>query len=83
MKPEVQKMIFNPFFTTKKDRTRKKTFGGSGLGLASALESVESWGGSIECDSELGKGTTFVVKLQLATSAHLSQTENRDKVKLF
>ena len=66
MKPDVQKMIFNPYFTTKKGRSRKKTFGGSGLGLASALESIRSWGGKLDCDSELGEGSTFMIKLQCA-----------------
>ncbi len=68
MKPETKQMIFTPYFTTKKGRERKKTFGGSGLGLASALESVRSWGGSIDCDSQLGQGTTFVVRLPCAVT---------------
>jgi len=67
MSPDIKKMIFNPFFTTKKGRTRKKTFGGTGLGLASALETIQSWGGSIECNSELGSGSTFEITLQTAS----------------
>ena len=40
--------------------------GGSGLGLYHARTSVESWGGSFEIVSEVGKGTTATVVLPLA-----------------
>jgi signal transduction histidine kinase len=36
---------------------------GTGLGLAIVAECVRELGGSIECKSTLGKGTTFVVRL--------------------
>lgn len=37
--------------------------GGTGIGLATVHELVELLGGSIQCDSELGKGTTFSVQV--------------------
>ncbi|OGR90870.1 MAG: hypothetical protein A2V88_02155 [Elusimicrobia bacterium RBG_16_66_12] len=40
--------------------------GGSGLGLYHARTSVESWGGSLELLSEVGRGTTAVVHLPKA-----------------
>lgn len=40
--------------------------GGSGLGLYHARTSVESWGGSLEIASEVGKGTTLIIKLPQA-----------------
>ncbi|RMD83743.1 MAG: PAS domain-containing protein [Candidatus Dadabacteria bacterium] len=62
---DVRKKIFEPFFTTKKaqGRERQKTFGGSGLGLTSSLETIKSWGGTIECSSKPGEGTVFTVRL--------------------
>jgi len=54
--PEVQKRIFDSFFTTKS--------GGSlGLGLAMGKQSVQRQGGKIAVDSNVGEGTTFTVTL--------------------
>ena len=47
--------IFQLYFTTKKD--------GSGLGLAMVYRAVQLHGGSIEVESELGRGTRFRVLL--------------------
>jgi two-component system nitrogen regulation sensor histidine kinase GlnL len=47
--------IFDPFFTTK--------FSGTGLGLAISQSLVEQHGGTLQVESEVGKGTTFFVIL--------------------
>ena len=50
--------IFEPLFTTRAK--------GIGLGLAISRNLVEGNGGSIEVESETGKGSTFTVRLPLA-----------------
>ena len=49
--------IFQPFFTTKRAGR------GTGLGLASALETVRAHGGDITVESELKKGSRFTIML--------------------
>jgi signal transduction histidine kinase len=53
--PDLLPRIFEPRFST--------TTSGSGLGLAIVKRLVESWSGSIEVDSEVGRGTTITVQM--------------------
>src|SRR5437868_9019827 len=62
MSEEVRQRIFDPFFTTK-----GKT--GMGLGLAVSYGIVRRHEGSIEVESEVGRGTSFRIKLPVARSA--------------
>jgi len=55
MSAEVQKQIFDPFFSTRKD--------GTGLGLAISHQIVEQHHGQIEVSSSVGEGTTMKVIL--------------------
>lgn len=49
--------LFHPFFTTKTT--------GTGLGLSICHKIVHSHGGSLDVDSELGKGSAFIIHLPL------------------
>ncbi|NWF51920.1 MAG: HAMP domain-containing histidine kinase [Nitrospirae bacterium] len=67
--PEVLPKIFDPFFTTK-DFGKGSGLGlyvgkGSGLGLYIVEKIIEEHGGCIGVDSEVGKGTTFLIRLPL------------------
>jgi signal transduction histidine kinase len=53
--PEVQARVFQPFFSTKQ--------GGSGLGLPTTRRIIEAHGGTIEVQSEVGRGTKFTIRL--------------------
>jgi signal transduction histidine kinase len=53
--PDVQNKIFEPFFTTKEE--------GTGLGLAVSARIIGKHGGTLECRSEVNRGTTFTIVL--------------------
>jgi PAS domain S-box-containing protein len=61
MSPEVQRLVFEPFFTTRSSE------GGSGLGLALAQEIVQRYGGTIGLTSQEGVGTTFTLSFPRVT----------------
>ena len=56
--------IFERFYRV--DRARSRETGGTGLGLAIVKHVVENHGGTMEVDSELGRGTTFEISFPAA-----------------
>ena len=64
MTPEFKEKIFESF--VREDNARVRRTEGSGLGMTITKYIVDAMGGTIEVDSELGKGTEFHVALDLA-----------------
>ena len=58
-----QRRIFDRFYRVEQDRSRHT--GGSGLGLPIALAIAQAHDGTIQVHSELGRGSTFSVRLPL------------------
>lgn len=58
--PENLPHIFEPFFSTKGAK-------GTGLGLAVTWSIVEAHQGTLEVQSQVGRGTTFILRLPLAS----------------
>jgi len=57
---EIRTEIFDPFFTTKE--VGKGT--GQGLAICHSII-VEKHGGALDCESEVGRGTTFTIRMPI------------------
>jgi signal transduction histidine kinase len=65
MKPEVCKRAFESFFTTKEIGK------GTGLGLFISYNLITEIDGTIELESELGEGTTVIIRIPLRPRKNL------------
>ena len=63
MSPEFLEKMYQPF--SRQTDSRVNSIQGTGLGLAITRQMVELMDGTIECQSEVGKGTTFTITLDL------------------
>jgi two-component system, NtrC family, sensor kinase len=65
---ELLSRIYDPFFTTKEIGK------GTGLGLSITYGIVQEHGGTITCESQVGQGTRFILRLPLAVPAVRTQS---------
>ena len=66
MDEKTRKKLFEPFFTTK------DVGEGTGLGMSIVFKIVEKHNGKIEVNSELGKGTEFIITLPMRQPTEFS-----------
>jgi signal transduction histidine kinase len=65
--PEEQERVFEKFFRSQREEVTELP--GTGLGLALAMETARAHGGTIELESEVGKGSTFTLVLPVSSLA--------------
>ncbi len=65
---EIQSKIFDPFFTTK------PVGKGTGLGLSIAYSIVQKHNGEISFETEIGKGTTFIIRIPIQNFIKTDET---------
>ena len=63
MTPEFMVKMYQPF--SRQTDSRINTIQGTGLGLAITKQMIDLMHGTIDCQSEVGKGTTFTVTLEI------------------
>ncbi len=76
---EKQALVFESF--SQADGSTNRKFGGTGLGLTITKRLIEMLGGSISLESEVGKGSCFIVKIPVAAELS-SETESQQGSRL-
>lgn len=64
--PDALERMFDPFFSTKER--------GTGLGLALTQQIIAEHCGELSCQSEIGKGTRFTIRLRRASESELARS---------
>ena len=70
MTPDVKSRLFDPFFTTKGKN-------GTGMGMAVSFGIIRRHNGSIDVESEPGRGATFRISLPVAVDAGAPAVESK------
>ena len=78
MSPEFMKTMYQPF--SRQTDSRVNSIQGTGLGLAITKQMVELMGGTIDCQSEQGKGTTFTVVLDIPVAEKQREDMRLDSI---
>jgi signal transduction histidine kinase len=78
--PEMQARIFEPF--TQVDGSATRRFSGTGLGLSISQQLVHQMDGNIILESEVGKGSTFIVEIPIKniSSFNSPKPKQRERV---
>jgi hypothetical protein len=71
---EYHEIIFEEFRQVSEGYSRN--FEGTGLGLNITMKLVKKFGGEISVESELGKGSTFIVKLPVTNAGEIAVEKN-------
>ena len=66
MSPEFREQVFDSF--SREHTVTENGIGGTGLGMAITKNIVDMMGGTIQVESEVGKGTEFTVRLECETA---------------
>ena len=69
---EHQAKIFDPYFTTKKE--------GTGLGLSTSYSIIRKHGGYISCESQPGRGTSFIIYLPASSEDESGEVSQDHKL---
>ena len=78
MSPEFMATMYQPF--SRQTDSRVNSIQGTGLGLAITKQMVDLMGGTIDCQSEQGKGTTFTVVLDIPIADRQPEELRLDQV---
>jgi signal transduction histidine kinase/AmiR/NasT family two-component response regulator len=78
MDRETLRNLFKPYRQASAETARR--YGGTGLGLSIAQRLANLMGGSIEVDSEPGKGTCFRLAVRVGRSAEAPSPESRGRL---
>ncbi len=81
MSPEFMANMYQPF--SRQTDSRVNSIQGTGLGLAITKQMVELLDGTIECQSEQGKGTTFTVVLDIPVADRQREDMQLDSIEVL